>query len=124
MEDRDSAIWTWVNVPADQRPTATGPGRYSRPLSVRDRAVAASFGQEIRRLRTRRDLSTYDLAMMVGMSQPSIVKIETDCRASIELRLLWDFADALGVKPAHLMRVCQRRIEAEEAQYFSRKGSP
>jgi hypothetical protein len=56
---------------------------------------------------------------MVGMSQPSIVKIETDSRANIELRLLWDFADALGVKPAHFMRACQRTVEEEKAQYFS-----
>lgn len=106
-------VWSWVNQPENFRPEASGPGRYSRPLSVRDQVIAATFGQEVRRLRTLAKMSTRELGAIVGMSQPAIVKLENDHGANIELRLMWDFAEAFGVEPDHFLQVCKEEIQSK-----------
>lgn len=108
-------VWSWVNQPENFRPEAFGPGRYSRPLSVRDQLIAATFGQEVRRLRTLAKMSTRELGGIVGMSQPTIVKLENDHGANIEMRLMWDFAEAFGVDPDHFLRVCEEAIQTKIA---------
>lgn len=110
-----SQVWSWVGQPVSARPKATGTGRYSRPLSKRDKVVALAFGAEIRRLRKVAQMSTRQLAELVGMSQPSIVYIETR-GANIEMRLMWDFAEALGVEPMHLAAVCDRAVSLAAAK--------
>jgi len=121
MAEQSKTVWSWVYEPEHHRPQAAGRGRYSRPLAVRDQLVVQSFGQEVRRLREERELSASELAMIVGVSQPTIIKIETDCRANIELRLLWDFAEALGVQPAHFLNVCEKAVLAGARQHLRRK---
>lgn len=103
-------VWSWVGDQADDRPVATGPGRYSRPLAVRDQVIAQAFGQEVRRLRVKAKLSTRDLGQRVGLSQPWIVRIETKPDANIELRLMWDFAEALDVDVEHFLLVCTAAV--------------
>lgn len=114
-------IWSWVNQPENIRPEATGPGRYSRPLSERDQVIAAAFGKEVRRLRLLAKMNTRELAGIVGMSQPAIVKLENDQGANIELRLMWDLAEAFGVEPDHFMLVCQKAVQAAKAKRFPRR---
>ena len=113
------AVWSWVTEPVTSRPEAVGPGRYSRPLSVRDQAISVAFGQEVRRLRLKAALSTRQLAQIVGLSQPWIVNIETKPRANIELRLMWDFAEALEVAPDHFLRVCEEAIAHSKSCHFA-----
>jgi len=118
MTEPSKTVWSWVNQPEKRRPKADGVGRYSRPLSLRDQVVVTAFGQEVRRLRMKRDLSARDLAKIVGMSQPSIIHIETKCRVNVELRLMFDFAEALHVKPSHFLDVCEKAVlEAEQKHY-------
>jgi DNA-binding XRE family transcriptional regulator len=102
-------VFSWVGRPSSDRPAAKGAGRYSRPLSGRDKIIAAAFGDEVRRLRKKAGMSTQQLADLVGVSQPSIVYIEKH-RANVELRLIWDFAEALGVEAAQFVSVCDRAI--------------
>jgi DNA-binding XRE family transcriptional regulator len=109
-------IWSWVNQPENRRPEASGPGRYSRPLAVRDQVIAAAFGKEVKRLRLLAQMSTRELAGIVGMSQPSIVMLEKDKGANIELRLMWDFAEAFSVEPDHFMQVCQGAVQIAETK--------
>ena len=102
-------VFSWVNQPESKRPAASGPGRYSRPLSERDKIVAAAFGDEVRRLRTAAGMSTRTLARLVGLSQPAIVYVEKH-RANVELRLIWDFAEALAVEPTQFIAICDRAV--------------
>lgn len=114
----DVPVWSWVSQPEDRRPQAARPGRYSRPLSIRDKTIAKAFGQEVRRLRLlKKDMTTYALAKLVGMSQPAIVKIETGVAPNIELRLMWDFADVLGVDPKHFLKVCEEAAKTALAKF-------
>lgn len=103
-------IWSWVGKQEPDRPVANGPGRYSRPLAVRDQVIAQAFGQEVRRLRIKAELSTRELGRMVGLSQPWIVRLETKPGANIELRLMWNFAEALGVEVEHFLLVCHGAV--------------
>lgn len=64
MSEDEKTVWSWVNRPESQRPVASGPGRYSRPLAVRDQVIAGAFGKEVCRLRTQSKLSTRELARM------------------------------------------------------------
>lgn len=109
----ETDLWSWVNKPESARPPAKGPGRYVRPLAVRDRVIVSAFGTEIRRLRLERGLSTYQLAERLSMRGPAVQRIESKRMVNIDLRLVWDFADALGVRPLHLIDVCIRAIEEE-----------
>lgn len=104
-----SIPFSWVGRQQSDRPAAGRAGRYSRPLSGRDKIVSAAFGNEVRRLRLKSGWSTRQLADLVGMSQPSIVYIEQH-RANVELRLIWDFAEALGIEAAQFVAVCDRAI--------------
>lgn len=108
-------VFSWVGQTEATRPSAEKAGRYSRPLSGRDKIVAAAFGDEVRRLRERAGLSTRQLASLVGMSQPAIVYIEKH-RANVELRLMWDFAEALGIEAAQFVAVCDRAVTLAKAQ--------
>jgi transcriptional regulator with XRE-family HTH domain len=82
----------------------------------------AAFGAEVRKLRRQSEFSTRQLALMLGMSQPAITQIETGKRANIDFRLVWDFAQALGVSAAHLVTVCERPVAVEEAKRLGSKG--
>lgn len=113
-------VWSWAHQPENRRPPANRPGRYSRPLSIRDQVIAEAFGKEVCRLRELRKLSARDLARRVGMSQPWVTKIENG-KGNVELRLIWDFADALGVSPARFVRVCNEAVEAAKAKRFAVK---
>lgn len=110
-----SEVFSWVRQPQEKRPPAQRAGRYSRPLSGRDKIVAAAFGDEVRRLREKAGLSTYQLADVVATSQPTIVYIENH-RASVELRLMWDFAEAFGIEAAHFVAVCERAVTLAKVQ--------
>lgn len=114
-------IWSWVNQPENSRPEATGPGRYSRPLAVRDQVIAAAFGKEVRRLRLEAKMSTRELAGVVGVSQPSIIMLEKDQGANIELRLMWDFAEAFNVEPDHFVQVCETAVTAASNKKAGKK---
>lgn len=103
-------VWSWVHQPENRRPQADSPGRYSRPLSLRDQVIAEAFGNEVCRLREVRGLSARDLARLVSMSQPWITNIEKG-KGNVELRLIWDFADALGVTPDIFLRVCSKAVQ-------------
>lgn len=81
----------------------------------------AAFGAEVQRLRTERELSARELATMVNMSQPAITQIETGKRGNAGIRLLWDFAQALGVSASHFVSVCERAVVLEEAKRVTRK---
>lgn len=109
-----SEVFSWVGQPEGMRPQAQKAGRYSRPLSGRDRIVAAAFGDEVRRLREKAKMSTRQLADLVGMSQPAIVYIENH-RANVEMRLMWDFAEALGIEAAQFVAVCDRAVTLAQA---------
>jgi DNA-binding XRE family transcriptional regulator len=122
MSTTHNKPWSWVNEPDSRRPRADGAGRYVRPLAERDRIVASSFGAEVRRLRNQRELSARRLAEMVGISQPAVTQIENGRRANIELRLLWDFAEALGVSAAHFVSVCEQGVVTAETKRFRRSG--
>jgi ribosome-binding protein aMBF1 (putative translation factor) len=104
-------VWSWVDEPEHARPEAVRTGRYSRPLSIRDKIVVKAFGEEVRRLRLMRGYSTHELAKKLSMSQPNLLNLEKG-RGNVEIRLLWDFADALGVKPAAFLKVCDLAIDA------------
>lgn len=117
---KEKPVWSWAHQPESQRPPATRPGRYSRPLSIRDQVIAEAFGKEVRRLRELRKLSALDLARRVGMSQPWVTKIENG-KGNVELRLIWDFADALGVSPSHFVRCCDKAVEEAKAKLFPAK---
>lgn len=118
----ESPPWSWVHEPETSRPRPNGVGRYVRPLSGRDRVVNAAFGIEVRKLRVERELSTRQLANVLGMSQPAVTQIENGKRANIDIRLLWDFAQALGVSAAHFIAVCDRAVlEIEIKQFAVRK---
>lgn len=110
--------WSWVNEPDSRRPRAGGVGRYVRPLSERDHVVAQAFGAEVRRLREERDLSTRRLAEIVGMSQPAVTQIENGQRSNVDLRILWDFAEALSVSAAHFVSICEREVVTAKATRF------
>lgn len=114
-------IWSWVNQPENIRPVAAGPGRYSRPLAERDQVIAEAFGKEVRRLRLIAELSTRELAGIVSMSQPAIVKLEKGQGSNIELRLMWDFAEAFGVDPNHFTLVCQKAVKAAKLKLFRQR---
>ncbi|GAB6849164.1 helix-turn-helix domain-containing protein [Paraburkholderia kururiensis] len=116
------APWSWVHEPEASRPVSKGVGRYTRPLAGRDQVVMTAFGAEVRKLRGEREFSTRHLAVILGMSQPAITQIETGRRANIDFRLVWDFAEALGVSAAHLVAVCERAVAVEELKRFTRKG--
>lgn len=115
-------VWTWVDQPEQQRPQATGPGRYSRPLAQRDLVIAAAFGKEVRRLRRLAKMSTRGLGLIVGMSQPAIVKLEKHDGANIELRLVWDFAQALDVTPDHFMEVVELAVQTAQRKTSRRRS--
>lgn len=77
----------------------------------------------MRRLRQlKNDMSTYALANLVGMSQPAIVKIETGEAPNIELRLIWDFAEALGVEPWHFLNNCEVAVKEALVNYRLMSG--
>lgn len=114
--------WSWVHEPETSRPAAKGVGRYTRPLAGRDQVVMVAFGAEVRKLRCEREFSARQLATMLGMSQPAITQIETGKRANIDLRLVWDFAQALGVSAAHLVAVCEHAVAMEEARRIGTRG--
>lgn len=105
----ETQVWSWVSQPKSARPGTKGSGRYSRPLSERDKLISRAFGQEVRRLRQAAKLSTYKLAELVGVSQPMIIYIETR-EVNLELRLMWDLAEALGVEPLHFAAICDRAV--------------
>lgn len=115
--------WSWVNQPAMLRPTGGRRGRYSRPLSIRDAVIAGALGREIRRLRKLRELSQYQLADLVGVSQPAINQIERTRRASIHARQLFDFAEALGVPADHFTKTCMTAVDAFERRLYGRKAT-
>lgn len=103
------SVWSWVGQPAACRPLPKGVGGYKRPLSQRDQIIAKAFGAEVRRLRLAAKLSTRQLAELISLSQPMIIYIEK-CRVNIELRLMWDFAEAFGVEATHFTSVCDRAV--------------
>jgi len=113
-------VWTWVNKPKTLRPAADRAGRYSRPLSVRDTAIADAIGMEVRRLRTKVGMSTRELGVILGMSQPAVVKLELNRGSNIEVRLLWDLATAFDVAPRHFFDVCQVAVEAAREKHFAK----
>ncbi len=120
---KHAPVWSWVSQPEGARPKAARPGRYSRPLAVRYKAIAEAFGREVRRLRQlKNDMSTYALANLVGMSQPAVVKIETGEAPNIELRLMWDFAEALGVEPWHFLSNCEAAVKEALVNYRLMSG--
>lgn len=118
----DVRPWSWVNQPTTSRPVAARRGRYSRPLSVRDAVIAGALGREVRRLRQALNLSQYELADRVGVSQPAINQIERTRRASVHFRQLFDFADALGVSATHFVAVCTSAADAFEKRLRRRKS--
>lgn len=120
IKPTNETVWTWVNKPKTLRPAADQAGRYSRPLSVRDDAIAVAIGSEVRRLRTQIAMSTRELADIIGMSQPAVVKLELNHGSNIEVRLLWDLAAAFDVAPRHLFDVCQVAVEAAREKHFAR----
>lgn len=113
-------VWSWAHQPESSRPAAKRPGRYVRPLSIRDSLVAVAFGREVCRLRELRGLSTAELGRRVSLSQPSVTNIENG-KGNIELRLVWDFADVLGVPPSHFLRVCNEAVEVTRVRLFPAK---
>lgn len=119
MATVSNTVWSWVGERESTRPSAKGRGRYSRPLAVRDQVIAEAFGKEVRRLRLQAKLSTRELAQKVGLSQPWIVNIETKHGVNIELRLMWDFAEAFGVNPSHFLLVCQGAVALSQSQLFT-----
>lgn len=114
------AVWSWTNEPESRRPAAQRPGRYVRPLSIRDSVIAEAFGSEVKRLRELRKLSTRDLARRVSVSQPWITNIEKG-NGNVEVRLMWDFAEVLGVSPNRFLRVCSEAVKAAETKMFRSK---
>ena len=112
-------VWSWVNKPESLRPPTSGPGRYSRPLSARDDVIATALGQEVRRLRTQIGMSTRELGAILGMSQPSVSKLERNDGTNIELRLIWDLASAFDVPIGHFIDVCQRAVDSARAKHFA-----
>jgi DNA-binding XRE family transcriptional regulator len=116
-------IWSWVGEKESERPIANGPGRYSRPLAVRDKVIAQAFGQEVRRLRIKAELSTRELGRIVGLSQPWIVRLETKPGANIELRLMWDFAEAFGVEVEHFLLVCHGAVAHARSSHDAHRNA-
>lgn len=47
---RTTEVWSWVDQPLESRPKPAGPGRYSRPWSIRETLVVRTVGAEVRRL--------------------------------------------------------------------------
>ncbi|MFT4122646.1 MAG: XRE family transcriptional regulator [Microbacteriaceae bacterium] len=77
--------------------------------TARDRrdAVAARIGAEVRAARIALALSTRDLAVRIGTSQPFVSNIENG-RIFPSLRTLGLLAEALGVPTARLLPVTER----------------
>lgn len=116
---RTTALWSWVDAPADQRPAAKGRGRYSRPWSVRDTLVVKTVGSEVRRLRQQEGLTVYELAERLGVSQPYVTQIEMEAR-DIGMPMLFDLADIFHVAPEHFVQVAKAAALARSRSGFNR----
>lgn len=68
-----------------------------------EQIIRTTFGRELRRYRCICGLTQAELAAEAGMSRPSIVNIEQG-RQGVSVFRAWQLADALGVRPATLLR--------------------
>lgn len=84
--------------------------------------MIAAFGKEVRRLRRLVKMSMRELALIVGMSQPAIAKLEKNDGANIELRLVWDFAQALNATPDHFMQVVELAVQTAQRKLPRRRS--
>ncbi len=100
--------WSWVGQPPSARPKAKGPGGYHRPPSLRDVVLAQAFGDLVKQHRERRGLSSYQLAELLAISQPSLSQIENHDRVDLTVRQLFDVAEALLLDPVDLFRALNK----------------
>lgn len=110
---RTTEVWSWVDQPLESRPKPAGPGRYSRPWSIRETLVVRTVGAEVRRLRQAAAMSVYELAERLGISQPYVSMIENQERP-IDVTLLFDLADIFDVPPTHFVEIAAREIKRFE----------
>jgi DNA-binding Xre family transcriptional regulator len=108
--------WSWVLAPKDLLPPTNGIGRYVRPLSVRDELLTKAIGAEVRKLCQLNNETTRSLADKLNVSQAAIAKLQNG-KGNIEIRFLWDLAEALNVTPEHFTGVCTSVLEEEKAKY-------
>lgn len=107
---RKASVWSWVDQPREALPKAAGPGRYSRPWSMRETLVARSIGAEIRRLRLAANMTVYELADRLGISQPYVSTIE-NAEKPIDVAFLFDLADIFDVPTTHFIEAASGEIE-------------
>lgn len=112
--------WSWVGQPASARPRAKGPGGYHRPPSLRDVVLAEAFGDLVRYHRKRRELSCYQLAELLGISQPALSQIENHARMDITIRQLFDVAEALLLDPVELFAALNKASIRARARFARR----
>lgn len=112
--------WSWVGQPVSARPRAKGPGGYHRPPSVRDVVLAEAFGNVVKEYRQRRELSSNQLAELLGISQPALSQIENHARTDITIRQLFDVAEALLLDPADLFAVLNNASIRARARFVRR----
>ena len=71
-----------------------------------------AVGQRIRRIREEHQLTQAELASLVSLTRSSITNIEQG-RQKLLLHTLYDIANALVVKPSHLLPEAINTIKAE-----------
>lgn len=76
---------------------------------------AVSFGEQLREIRLRKDLSLKDLAERIGYSQPYISMLENGKKGIPKPETLQKIADGLDVDPVRIMFIAGYPISNEGA---------
>lgn len=86
------------------------PGRKRSPVSPE-----SAFGNVLRELRERRELSQEQLALQSGLVRPHVGMLERGER-SPTLTTLFRLAQALRVEPGEMIRLVQEQVQTTEPQ--------